>query len=122
MTPVHLRAVGATIGELAIMQNPNPEAAAKRIDEILSPGERSRIMTAHQNFRTQSEALHQQMKTELQNEMPAGAGHWGDHGEHKEGTMQHMNPDAGTILLMALSPHPEMHMMMGHMLEGGPQH
>lgn len=120
MTPIHLRAVGETIGELAVMQNPNPETAAKRIDQILSAGERQRIMVAHQNFRTQAMTLHQQMKTELQNEMPAGHP-WGDEhkDEHNE-SMQHMNPDAGTILLMALVPH---HMgMMGHMMEGGFHH
>src|SRR5262249_3211569 len=67
LTPVHRRAVGATIGDLAIEPSPDPAAAAKRIDEILSPGERQRIIAAHTNFTTQSRQLHEQMRTQLQN-------------------------------------------------------
>lgn len=118
LTAAHRRAVAATIGELAIEENPDVQAAAKRLDQILSSSERARIMQAHEAFRTQSRQLHEQMKSDLQRIMPMP-----DHpmGNHPENKMQHPNPDAGTILLMTLSPHPMMEMMHG-MHDEGPPH
>ncbi|HVN68578.1 MAG TPA: hypothetical protein VMU38_02865 [Candidatus Binatia bacterium] len=113
LSPVHRRAVGAAIGDLAIAPSPDPEAAAKRLDSMLSPGEQQRVIAAHSTFVSQSRQLHDQMRTELQNEMPAGA---------QSGFMKHgpdgaqMAPrqfDAGTLLLMALTPRP-MGMGMHH--------
>jgi hypothetical protein len=118
LSQVHLRAVAATIGQLAISADPDTQAAAKRIDQMLSPAERQRIMTAHETFRTQSRQLHDQMRTAMQSEMPAGHAPMGPNGQ----MMQHPPLDAGTILLMALTPHPMMGMMhaaMEHM-EGAP--
>jgi outer membrane translocation and assembly module TamA len=119
LTPVHLRYVAATIGQLAVAQNPDPEAAAKRLDQALSPGERQRILTAHTSFRQQSLALHEQMRSQLQSEMPAGHSDWSKH-EDAGRTMP--QPDAGTVLLMSLSPHPMFDGMEGHgnHLEGAP--
>ena len=118
LSAVHLRAIGATIGELAIEANPNPEAAAQRIDTILSGYERQRIMAAHDAFRTQSMALHQQMRAALQQIMPPGRQ---PSDEHKDET-QHPPADAGTILLKTLSMHPMMEMMEHMHAEGAPQH
>ena len=84
LSPVHLRAVAATIGDLAIEQNPDPQAAAKRLDQILSPGERQRIITAHSSFAQQSRQLHDQMRTQLQSEMPAGHANWMGHGPRRQ--------------------------------------
>ncbi len=114
LSPVHLRAVAATIGDLAIEQSPDPQAAAKRLDQILSPAERQRILAAHSSFSQQSRQLDEQMRTQLQSEMPAGHANWMDHGPN--GAMsQRMQSDAGTVLLMVLSPHPMVGMMgMAH--------
>ena len=71
LTPAHRRAVAATIGELAIEENPDVQAAAKRLDQILSSGERERIMQAHEAFGTQAHQLHEQMKSDMQRIMPA---------------------------------------------------
>ncbi len=117
MSSVHLRAIGATIGELAIAQNPDTQAAAKQIDRILSGGERSRILSLANSFHSQMRQLHEQMRTEMQNEMPAGHQSMMDGRNH--GMMMHPPSDAGTILLMALSPHPMMGMMMHGMMHGG---
>ena len=113
LSSAHRRAVAATIGELAIEPNPDMLAAAKRLDQILSPAERSRIMQAHDAFRTQSRQLHEQMKTDMQRIFP-------DHPmmNHPENKMQHPTPDAGTVLMMALIPHPMMGMMHGMMMHG----
>jgi hypothetical protein len=123
LTPVHRRAVAATIGELAIEPNPDTAAAAKRLDAMLSPGERQRILTAHSSFFDQSRQLHEQMRTELRSEMPADGHPSSMNHEKMEGTA-HVQLDAGTVLLTALSPRPMMEMaghgaFMMHM-EGGP--
>jgi len=121
LSPVHRRAVGAAIGELAISPNPDPVAAAKQIDAMLSPGERQRIVAAHESYKSQSMQLHEQMRTQMQSEMPAGHSDAMDHGP-MNGMTQRPPLDAGTILLTALAPHPMMgmHPMMMHM-EGAPQ-
>lgn len=108
LSSVHRRAVAATIGELAIAANPDLQAAAKRLDQILSLGEQQRIMAAHATFKQQSQQLHEQMRSELQSEMPAGHPWMG--GPPRGAMSQHPQPDAGTIVLMALSPHPMMGM------------
>jgi|SRR5579862_5397239 len=117
LSPAHLRGIAATIGNLAIAQNPDMRAAAKRIDSLLSPGERQRIMAAHEAYRSQSRQLHEQMRSDMERVMPAGRP---DMEKHQNGTTQRPPQDAGTIVLMALSPHPMMGMMHGHMMEGMP--
>src|SRR5579863_3106137 len=72
LSPIHLREIGATIGNLAIAQNPDVQAAAKQIDRVLSPGERQRVVSAHEAFRSQSQQLHDQMRAQMQSMMPAG--------------------------------------------------
>ncbi len=110
LTPIHRRAVAAEIGNLAIEPSPDPEAAAKRIDTILSPNERQRILEAHATFQSQSRQLHDQMRTELQNELPAGS-HPPFMGGHSDMTRPAPRQlDAGTLLLASLSPHPLMGM------------
>jgi hypothetical protein len=101
MTPVHRRAVGTLIGELAISPNPDLPTAAKRIDSMLSYGEQQRIVAAHTNYETQSHQLHEQMHQQMQSMMPAG------HPEmkHDENSRPHRQLDAGTLLLIGLSPH-----------------
>ncbi|MBV8343740.1 MAG: hypothetical protein JO190_01975 [Candidatus Eremiobacteraeota bacterium] len=126
LSPVHRRAVGATIGDLAVAANPDPEMAAKRLDMILSPGERQRVLTAHSSFYQQSRQLHDQMRTELRSEMPADA-HPSSSNHDRENQMAQMQPDAGMVLLAVLSPHPHMmdmgdHHGFGMHMEGAPPH
>lgn len=110
MTPVHRRAVGTMIGELAIAPNPDLQTAAKRIDSMLSYGEQQRIVAAHTNYESQSRQLHDQMRQQMQSMMPAG------HPEmkHDENSRPHRQLDAGTLLLMGLSPHDMGHMWGDH--------
>jgi hypothetical protein len=110
LTPIHRREVGATIGELAITPSPDVAAAAKRLDAMLSMGEQQRILAAHAAFAAASRQLHEQMKSELQSEMPADHPGFMDHGPQNGTMRQHPELDAGTLLLMALTPHP---LMMG---------
>lgn len=121
ISPAHLRAIGAAIGELAISPNPNFQAATRRIDQILSAGERGRIMTLHSTYKTQSEQLHQQMRADLQRELPAMGQHqWKSDDDHKQ-MEQHAPLDAGMILLKTLSGH-DMDDMDHHGMGGGFPH
>jgi hypothetical protein len=107
MSPVHRRAVGTLIGELAIAPNPDPQDAAKRIDAMLSGSEQQRIIAAHNTFESQSRQLHDQLRQQLSSVMPQGHGDMMKHGQR---AMQQRQLDAGTLLLMGLSPHPMMGM------------
>jgi|SRR6516162_9743730 hypothetical protein len=118
LSPVHRRAVGTMIGELAITPNPDVDAAAKRLDAMLTSYERQRILTAHSAFWSQTKQLHEQMRNEMRSEMPAG--HSGFMDRDKQG-MTTPQLDAGTILLGVLTPHPHMMMEMhGMHMEGAP--
>jgi hypothetical protein len=119
LTPIHLREVAAVIGQLAVAQNPDSQAAAKQLDRALSPGERQRIMAAHESFKNQSMQLHEQMRTQMQSETPADHPPFMHH-TGADQTTQRPPLDAGTILLMALSPHPMMGMHPMMHLEGPP--
>jgi hypothetical protein len=108
MSPVHRRAVGTLIGELAITPNPDFQTAAKRIDAMLSGGEQQRILAAHNNYESQSRQLHDQMRQQMQSMMPAGHDM-----KHDEESRPRPQLDAGTLLLMGLSPHDMDHQMWG---------
>lgn len=112
VSQVHLRAIASEIGYLAISANPDPQATAKRIDAILSPGERSRIISEHQNFMSQMMQLHQQMRSQMPTDRPMP-----EHPMMSGPMAQTEMRDAGWILLHALPPHgPEG---MGHMWNKG---
>jgi hypothetical protein len=109
ITPVHRRAIAAEIGELAVSPDPDPQATAKRIDSILSPGERSRIISAHEQYRNQAEQMHQQIMSQLKSQYPNMPDRHHDDQDHKMPN-QMMMRDAGWIVLHSLPPHHEMGM------------
>jgi hypothetical protein len=113
LTPVHRRALAAEFGNLVLSPNPDIDAAAKQIDAILSPGEREQVLQAHQAFASQVRQLHDQMKSQLQNEMPNW--HPPSHDGMMNPAMQAQMRDPGWILLHALPPHePGMMGMSDH--------
>jgi hypothetical protein len=114
LSPVHRRAVAATIGELAVSASPDFQGAAQRLDQILSPGERQRILVAHANYAAQSRQLRDQLRSQLQSQMPAGQSEWTNRWGQRNATQQRPQPDAGTLLLMSLSPHRPMGMGWRH--------
>lgn len=107
LTPVHRRELASLIGALAIEPDPDFRAAATRIDRALMSSERQQILSAHQNFETQSRQLHEQMRTELQSQLPAAHPSW-NKGPMNASRRQPRQLDAGTIVLMTLTPHPAM--------------
>jgi hypothetical protein len=119
LSPGHRTAVAGVIGEMVIAENPDPVAAAKQIDGILSPGEQQAILAAHTSFVTQSQQLMQQMHSQLQSEMPAGAQghHWSNDGMHPPSNLAN---DAGGVLMMVLAHRAPMGMEMGDHHPGMP--
>jgi hypothetical protein len=111
LTPVHRRAIAAEIGNLVISPNPDIDAAAKQIDAILSPGERQQILSAHAAYASQVRQLHEQMKSQLESEMPNAHPSPRDH--MMTAARQTEMRDPGWILLRALPPHEHGTMGMG---------
>ncbi len=109
LSAVHRRELASLIGALAIDPNPDLQSAATRIDRALASNERQRILTAHQNYETQKRQLHEQMRTEIQSELPAGRPNWSHGSRNGQAAAQHRQLTAGTIVLMALT----LHMQMG---------
>jgi hypothetical protein len=103
------------IGQLAVSSSPDPQAAASQLDSMLSQGQKQQILNAHNTFRSQLKALHEQMMRQMRNAMPGGPSFGEHHFMHDEHTQ--MQPDAGMILLHVLSGGDGMHHMMG-----GPPH
>jgi hypothetical protein len=116
LTPLHRRAIAVEIGNLAVSENPDPNAAVQRIDRMLSSRERSQILRAHEAFAAQSRQVHQQMMSQIQQMMPTGHSPKDEHS--MDASMRARMNDPGWIVLHALPPHSPM-MGMGHMGMGG---
>lgn len=114
----HRRAIAAEIGNLAIAPSPDPQAAAKRIDAMLSAGEQQSITQAHANFLAQSRQIHDQLRTQMQGMMPDHPPMGAGMGPDRMG-MAGMPHDAGSLALSILTPHPMMPMMMHAMMMHG---
>jgi hypothetical protein len=121
ITPAHRQAIANLIGQLAISANPQPETTARQIDALLSQSEQQRILATDASFRQQTKALHEQMRTQLENEFPEMAQH-GDkmHGAVVKDWSEHHNDDAGSVLMRTLAPHHGMMITMGHDIGPGP--
>jgi hypothetical protein len=106
----HRSAVANLIGQLAMSSNPDPRAAAQQIDSLLSQSEQQAILSAHNSFRQQSKALHEQLRRQLQSEMGHGTpGHQNGPGMMQQRQPSHQ-PDAGEIVLHALAHFEPMEM------------
>jgi hypothetical protein len=120
LSPEHRTAVAGVIGEMVISDNPDPVAAAKQIDSVLSLGEQRAILTAHTSFVTQSQALMQQMHAQLQSQLPAGTQphpHWATEMHHPPSAIAN---DAGSVLMMVLAHRAPLGMEMGDHQPGMP--
>jgi hypothetical protein len=112
LTPAHKAAFANIVGQLAISANPDPAAAARQIDAMLSPGEKQTILRAHDTARAQARSLMQAAHQQMASSMPST--------QHvrtmsKENEAQEA-PDAGRILLMLAAPMPPHEGMMHHMM------
>lgn len=117
LTRAHRNGVASLIGQLAISSNPDPRAAAHQLDSMLSQSEQQAILSAHSSFREQSRTLQDQLRSQMQSQMPNGPFHdhmGGPTGEHKSSHQ----PDAGMIVLHTLSQFEPM----DHPGEGGLPH
>ncbi len=117
LTSAHRNEVASLVGQLAISNNPDPRAAAHQLDSMLSQSEQQAILSAHSSFREQSKTLHDQLRSQMQSQMPNGPFHDRMGGPMSAHTSSHQ-PDAGMIVLHTLS-HFEP---MDHPGGGGPPH
>jgi len=62
LTPANRQLLANVVGQLAIAPQPDFKGASARLDRALSSNERNSILTASQNFHTQSKALFEAMK------------------------------------------------------------
>ena len=63
VTPAHRKAVAQIIGELAMSSTPDANAAAKQIDAVLSPQEKSAVIAADRAERAREATLRKQYAT-----------------------------------------------------------
>lgn len=114
----HRTAVADAIGQMVISASPDPAATAKQIDGLLSSGEQQRIVDLHNTFVTQSQALMQQMRQQMESQGAGAHGHWTS--PPRSAPPPGFN-DAGNIVLRVLAQRaPMMGMMPGHGMRGGP--
>ena len=117
LSPDQRTAVANAIGQMVISPSPDPAAAAKQIDAVLSPGEQQKILAAHDSVVKQTEAMLQQLHAQFAHQAP-NAGHW-------TGPPRPMPPmvgsdDAGNVVLMVLAHHGPTMMDHGGMPMGPP--
>lgn len=113
LSSAHRNSVGQVIGDLAVSASPDPGAAAKRIDDVLSSSERQAVLSAQTSFADQSRTLMQQMRTQLASEMPSPAP-GAPRTMHAMAGLNRMTADAGTLVLTILSQREPMSLMMMH--------
>jgi hypothetical protein len=115
LSSAHRQLLATVVGQLAIAANPDREAAARQLNAALSSGEQQSIVRIHENLRTQSKALMQNVRAEMEAANPNGPGAQ----QHPTGmapNMQRPPQDAGHILLglsAMAGPHGGMDMMHG---------
>ena len=117
LSPAHKALLAQVVGELAVSANPDPAAAARRLNAALSPGESQAIMRTANAVHTQMRSIMEAARAEAERSLPPD--------ESTEMTTKHTEvhmgmpaqgpKDAGSILLMLASPG---HGMMGdpHMM------
>jgi hypothetical protein len=103
LTPAHKALLAQVVGELAISNSPDVDAAASRLDAALSSGEKQAILnaarTAHSQMQSEMRSMHNAMPNP-----PPGHPMMGMHEKELQ--------DPGQILLLLAVPHPDMGMMM----------
>jgi hypothetical protein len=65
LTPAHRTALASLVGQLALTPNPNYKAAIAQVDAMLSPNERTSIVTISTAERNSMRALMQQQRAAL---------------------------------------------------------
>lgn len=119
LTPAHRALVASLVGQLAVAADPDPAAAAAKLDAALSPSEKKAVLGIHQSARellhTAMEKAHAQMLASLppdqQQQIQARMDqmHGGSSAMQRRAPSQ--EPSAGQLVLMTASSE-SGHMMM----------
>lgn len=112
LTPAHRALVASLIGGLAVAANPDPKAAAAKLDAALSPGEKSAVQKIHANTMKQ---MHDMMHQAMMQRHPQGQ----PSPQVRQFRRRH-RPSAGELVLdiaaSSTHPHDMMFMMRGGMM------
>jgi hypothetical protein len=114
LSPAHKALLAQVVGELAISPNPDPAAAARRLNAALTPGESQAIVRTAAQVHTQMRAMMEAARAEIERSMPADetTTTTTKHTEVRVGGPPNEPKDAGSILLMLANS--------GHEGMGGP--
>jgi len=102
LSPQHRAMLSTMAGQLATSSNPNIDAAAARLDAILTPAEKQGVMNAVQNARAQQRSLFANMRAQSGYNGPANGRNSQGYGQRS----QHFN-DVGYLLLRLSMPGPD---------------
>ena len=98
----HRAAIARIVGNLAISTNPDPRAAAREIDGVLSSSERQAILAAQSSEMQRMRAMMEQMRAQMQ-QAHAHMQQWMQRMHQGMQRMHHHHtPTAGGILLRSL--------------------
>jgi hypothetical protein len=108
LTPQHRSAVASIAGQLVLAPNPNYAAAIAQLDALLSPAEKSAIVTISANERASMRALMQQQRAAMESSLTAEQKAEMAQREAKRQAFEQSHPrpahvaDPGAILLRTL--------------------
>ena len=111
LTPAHRTLVATLVGGMAVAANPDPKAAAAKLDAALGASEKSAITSAHESAKTQMHQLMEKQMQQMRQMHPDGGPP--QIRQFPGGPQERRTPPtAGEIVLRTLGPEPEMHDMM----------
>lgn len=97
LTPAHRNLLASIAGQLAVSADPDPKAAAQKLDAALSSGEKQAILNAAQSFMSQQRAMREQALAKMRAANP----NMPSPRPRPSGMERvHRAPDAGRLLLM----------------------
>lgn len=97
LTPAHRELLARTVGEMAVVADPDHKAAAARLDAVLSPGEKSAVLAAHTSAMTQ---MHDAMHAMMASMPPPQGSPRPPRHDHERA-----KPSAGEVVLMVATGH-----------------
>jgi len=102
LTPAHRTLLASIAGQLAVSTNPDPKAAAAKLDAALSSGEKQAILNAAQSFMSQQRSMREQAIAKMRAANPNMPSP-----RPRESGMERPKhtPDAGRLLLMIATGH-----------------
>lgn len=135
LTPAHRALLASIVGGMAVAANPDPKAAAAKLDAALSANEKNAVLSIHQSTMTQMHAAMEKAHAQFLSSLtPEQQQQMQGHMDHMQAHMGQMHgapggqlgppreePSAGQLVLMIASSESGSHMMpFGRSMQAGP--